>query len=449
MQSTALKDREAERLLEAMRRGESKPVQSNRSPAAGDSGELAPLDVPHADYTHELECQMQALSRSEQQARMEAQSLRDAHQSRERSLAMLVHEMRMPLQPVLTVAAALLRDPRVPADLLDDVRTIQRNVQLEARLIDDLLDLSRGATGKLAIERSSVNLHSIIKRALEICRPDAAEKHLDLSARLNAVRSWVNGDPGRLQQVIWNLLRNAVKFTPPGGRIVIETLDAPDGRIIVRVSDSGAGIPADALGSIFEPFNQIGQKMNRQNEGARHDGLGLGLAVCKLLVERHDGAISAASEGPGQGATFTIKLGTIDPPPSAAPSRGSIPANPMRRLLRVLLVEDDQSTCTIMARLLRTTGHTVHMAFNCAETMALVQNEEVDLLLCDLGLPDGNGLDLLAKIRQSGRTMRAIALTGFSAEDDEHNTRAAGFDAHLTKPITLEQLAEQINRIFP
>jgi two-component system CheB/CheR fusion protein len=384
------------------------------------------------------------LFQSEQLARAEARELEQANEAKDRFLAILSHELRTPLQPIIHAASALLRDPRLPADLLEDVRTIQRNVQLEARLIDDLLDLTRIVNGKLSLERHSVNIESVITRAVDICEPDVMGKRQRLSVRLNAQRKWVHADPGRLQQVLWNLIKNAVKFTPAGGEIVVETLDSMEngsaGRCIVRVTDNGIGIAPDALPRIFDAFEQGSDDVAR-----KHGGMGLGLAICKLLVERHDGTLSAQSDGNGRGATFTLAIPTADAPPAAADGpRGAYTAKPTRKL-RILLVEDDQDSNYVMSKLLRNVGHDVTSATDCASARARLAEDAFDVLVCDLGLPDGNGLDIMSTHRSSG--LRGLALTGYGSDKDIDASLAAGFQVHLTKPVTLEQLVQGIGKL--
>ena len=396
----------------------------------------------------------------EQLARAEARELERANEAKDRFLAILSHELRTPLQPVLSAAASLLRDPRLPLELLEDVRTIQRNVQLEARLIDDLLDLTRITNGKLALERQRINIDSVIARAVDTCEPDVRAKRQTLSVKLGAKRTWVDGDPGRLQQVFWNLIKNAVKFTPHGGAIVVESMDGPgddggDGgggadharaerRLIVRVSDNGIGIAPEVLPRIFDAFEQGSDDLAR-----KHGGMGLGLAICKVLVERHDGTLSAQSDGDGRGATFTLALPSADAPPGAgtAGARGNYATPPGQRRLRVLLVEDDPDSNYVMSKLLRSVGHDVTSAHDCASAHGAAAEGAFDVAVCDLGLPDGSGLDVMRSLKPAG--VRGVALTGYGSTNDIRASLAAGFDCHLTKPVTLEQLTSAIGKLFP
>ncbi len=382
------------------------------------------------------------LFRSEQLARTEAREERAANEAKNRFLAVLSHELRTPLQPVLAAASALLRDPRVPADLLDDIRTIQRNVQLEARLIDDLLDLTRIMHGKLALHLTQVNINSVIARAVEICEGETIAKKMRLSVRLNATRTWVLADPGRLQQIMWNLIKNAVKFTPVCGEIVIEAEnDAQQKNVIVRVIDNGIGIDADMLPRIFDAFEQADPRITVQ-----FGGLGLGLAISKMLADRHDGTLIATSEGAGKGATFTLTLPCVEAPDPPRLIGGAIKRPAAVKPLRILLVEDDEATAEILGKLLRSIGHDVSVATDCAAAREEAAAEPFELLVCDIALPDGSGLDLLTELKT--RCGRSIALTGYGTEGDIQKSLSAGFDCHLTKPVTLGQLVEAIDRLF-
>jgi signal transduction histidine kinase len=393
----------------------------------------------------EVEQRFAELFESEQIARSEAREQRQANATKDRFLAILSHELRMPLQPVLATASALLRDPRLPADLLDEVRTIQRNVQLEARLIDDLLDLTRMTHGKLALEPAPMNMHSVISRAIDICEPDVIAKQMTFSLRLEATRPWVTGDPGRLQQVMWNLIKNAVKFTQPRGTITVQTSDGPDQKLVVRVIDNGIGIDPDTLPRIFDAFEQADEQITRQ-----FGGLGLGLAISKMLVDRHDGTLTAYSDGKMSGATFTLTLRSIDEPKVAPrpPRAGLLTTQAPPRVLRVALVEDDEATATIISKLLRSLGHTVEVVGDCAAATALAdQNASLDLLLCDIALPDGSGLDVIHRFKRRG--IKSIALTGYGSEADVRSSLDAGFDLHLTKPVTFGEIVAAIDRLFP
>ncbi len=430
--ATELHELEIQRLIEALQ----------RHVEAGVVPEVLRCLTEELERRATVERRCAELHRMEQIARDEARQSDEANKAKDRFLAVLSHELRTPLQPVLSAAIALIRDPRIPKDLLEDLRTIQRNVQLESRLIDDLLDLTRITTGKMVLERAAVNMDSVIARAVDICEPDVIAKKLRFSVQLKAKRTWVHADPGRLQQVLWNLITNAVKFTPAGGEVTVETCDGPEGRLVVKVIDNGIGIEGDALSRIFDAFEQGSDAVTR-----RYGGLGLGLAICRMLTERHDGVLAAHSAGPECGAMFTLTLPTIESPQEQLRTpRVVYPQQVPSKRLRILLVEDDADTNLVLCKLLRLVGHEVSSAEDVASAIELADNESFDLLVADLGLPDGSGLELMARLKPTG--LRGIALTGYGSEADIEKSLAAGFECHLTKPTTLEQLVQAMVRIF-
>jgi two-component system CheB/CheR fusion protein len=253
----------------------------------------------------------------------------------------------------------------------------------------------------------------------------------------------VDADATRLEQVFWNLIKNAVKFTPAGGRVRVVCRRA-GGAAVVEVTDTGAGIEPDALTRIFNAFEQEGPSVTR-----RFGGLGLGLAISKALVEAHRGAIRASSEGKGKGATFEVTLPLSRPAPAAeapagAPGWEAPGREDASRPLRILLVEDDEDSQEMLRRVLETGGHDVQAAGDVSTALALADARAFDLVLSDLGLPDGSGIDLMRELRRRGKTMPAIALTGYGQEEDVRQSHEAGFSTHLTKPINLDRLGRAI-----
>ncbi|WP_435016397.1 ATP-binding protein [Tundrisphaera sp. TA3] len=379
------------------------------------------------------------LFREARQARVEAEA---ANRAKDRFLAVLSHELRTPLTPILAEASAMLDDPRTPPALRPFVEMTHRNVELEARLIDDLLDLNRIGRGKLRLSRKTVDIHRAIRQALEICRPGLRAAGLTLEVELGAARYHAAVDPARFQQVIWNLLKNATKFTPEGGTVAVRTRD--DGpRILIEVADTGIGIEPDALPLIFDAFEQGGAAVTR-----RFGGLGLGLAISRSLADAHGGSLRAASAGKGQGSTFTLGLPAVAAPaqrPEDAPPPAARPADSAS--LRILLVEDNADTLRVMSRLLAGRGHKVTTAADVASALRADQAGEFDLIVSDLGLPDGSGIDLM-KILHARRPVPAIALSGFGMDDDLARSREAGFAAHLTKPVEFPDLEATIRRVL-
>jgi len=382
----------------------------------------------------------------EQSARAQAEA---ASTAKDHFLATLSHELRTPLTPVLMAAGALADAPDLPPGVREDLDMIRRNVELEAKLIDDLLDLTRIARGKLELHYETADVHAVLRHGVKTCcdAADLREKQLTVEVELLARAHHVWGDPARLSQVFWNLLKNAVKFTPPGGTIHVRTTNRPaDGALVCTVADTGIGIEPDAIGRIFAAFEQEDRHVTRQ-----FGGLGLGLAITKALVDFHGGAIEAASDGKGRGATFTVTLPTTRAPEAAAPRepRAGAPRAVNGRPLSILLVEDHDSTSRVMAKLLRSLSYEVALAGDVATAKRLVDGNRFDVIVSDLGLPDGTGLDLVRHVRarDNGHATPAIAVSGFGMEEDVRRSKEAGFAEHLVKPIDLDKLTAAIRRV--
>jgi signal transduction histidine kinase len=384
----------------------------------------------------------------EQSARAQAEA---ASKAKDHFLATLSHELRTPLNPVLMTVSAMQTDPTLPPRLREDVDLVRRNVELESKLIDDLLDLTRIARGKLELNPEAVDLHGVLEHALETCcEEDARRKHLTIISELTASRRFVWGDSARLSQVFWNLLKNAVKFTPDGGSIALRTRDDLEhGSIAVEVVDTGIGIEPEAAARIFDAFEQENRGITR-----RFGGLGLGLAICKALVDLHGGTITVRSEGKGKGATFTVRLATIREPaarrrepagglPFAARLNGAVDG----RAVEVLLVEDHEMTARVTSRLLRQAGYRVTVAADVESAKRMTDERRFDVVISDLGLPDGTGLDVMKHLR-SRHGIPAIAVSGYGMEEDVRQTRDAGFSEHLVKPIDLPKLQAAIARVM-
>jgi PAS domain S-box-containing protein len=376
------------------------------------------------------------------QAEQALQSARDSAESANRAkdqfLAVLSHELRTPLTPVLLTVSLLESRGQLPEEVHEDIQTIRRHVELEARLIDDLLDLTRITRGKLLLNFETADAHLLIRSAIDICCADRLE---DITLELNAHRHYVRADPARLQQIFWNLLSNAAKFTPPGNSIIISTSDTADGNLRAVVSDRGLGIEPAVLPKIFNAFEQGDSSLKRA-----FGGLGLGLTITRSLVEAHGGTIQAESGGHGKGATFTVEV----------PSVTSLPARPVRRPptattappLRILLVEDHRGTLTLMSKLLTSLGHHLATASTVKDALALAERQELDLVISDIGLPDGTGHDVMRTLR-SRYAIKGIAVSGFGMDDDVRQSLDAGFDKHLIKPIDLEKLKAAIQQARP
>jgi two-component system CheB/CheR fusion protein len=394
--------------------------------------------------------------RAEEELRAAKEAVEAASQAKDHFLAVLSHELRTPLTPVLATVSTLERDPALRRDLRDGLAMIRRNVELEARLIDDLLDLTRIARGKLELHRQRVDAREILHHAVHICcAREVASGRLRLEMGLTPgdYRVWADGP--RLTQVFWNLLNNAVKFTPDGGGLSVRArLEEDGGRLSVEISDTGIGIEPEILPRVFGAFAQADRRITR-----RFGGLGLGLAVSKAILELHGGSLTASSAGRGRGATFTVHLpvgeAAVDlddtiadlaapPAPSTLSSVGGGEA------LRILLVEDHADTAAAMAELLRLIGHRVTVAASVAAGLAAAEAAHeaggLDLVVSDLGLPDGSGLDLMRElVRRYG--LKGIALSGYGMEEDLHKSREAGFARHLTKPVSLQTLQTALRQV--
>ncbi|MFN2477290.1 MAG: ATP-binding protein [Chthoniobacterales bacterium] len=365
-----------------------------------------------------------------------------ANRTKDKFLAALSHELRTPLTPVLMCAAALERDTAIQPEYREQLGMMRRNVELEARLIDDLLDLTRISRGALQLNLETADLHSLLTDTEEIVRSDALMNGVDLQFELKAADHHVVGDSGRLHQVFWNVLKNAIKFTPSDGSVIVRTANPVPGKIRLEFTDTGIGIEEEFRDSVFQPFVQG----DFRPESAR-SGLGLGMSISKTIVELHNGIIDVASAGRGQGATFVVELATIAANEAAttAPLR---PLSSSRHNYRLLVVEDHQPTLQVLARLLRKQGHDVQTASTVEAARKLAAQQEFDLVISDIGLPDGNGVDLMKELtRDYG--LRGIALSGYGMDEDLARTRNAGFIAHLVKPIDFERLNRVLEESAP
>ncbi len=376
---------------------------------------------------------------AEESLRQAKQAAEEANSAKDHFLAVLSHELRTPLAPVLATAHLLETDAALPEQHREMAKVIRRNVELEARLIDDLLDLTKIARGKLELHPVNVDLHEQIRQVVAMCADEISSKNLAVILRLDAPRHCVVGDSARLQQALWNLVKNAAKFTPPGGRITLTTANDPDDRITLEVADSGVGIAPDALPRIFDAFEQGHRSVTRQ-----FGGLGLGLAITRALVEMHKGTITALSGGPGRGATFVLRL---PGGPDSLPSQAGVVAAQERRLsCSMLLVDDHADTRRVMAQLLTALGCQVQSAGSVAEALALADTSHFDLVVSDIGLPDASGYDLMRQLK-SRYGMRGVALSGYGMEEDMAQSRQAGFEAHLTKPVNVHVLEATVRRL--
>jgi PAS domain S-box-containing protein len=376
---------------------------------------------------------------AEQTARAQAEA---ASRAKDRFLATLSHELRTPLTPILATVTEMLDDPSSPSSVRSVLEMIHRNIVLEARLIDDLLDVTRIEQGKLQLRREVVDAHVLIDRVLDICGDDVLNANLTLISRLKAESCYVDVDPARLQQVLWNVLKNAIKFTPAEKTITIGTRNREDPSatwLVVEVIDQGVGIEPEMLPRIFDLFEQ-----GEHSTGRSPGGLGLGLAISRSIVEQHGGRLLAASAGKGRGATVSFEIPTAARPAAPMPPQPSPPrVITCYRPLRILMVEDNKDTLDYLSERLAKRGHEVRTAGSLAAALRLAAEIEFELLICDIDLPDGSGLDLMEQLNSTGN-IAGIALSGFGSSEDIEQSLAAGFAEHLTKPVEFRRLEHAI-----
>ncbi len=395
----------------------------------------------------ELEAKNVALEKQaeERNLRLKAESAQAeaeaANAAKDRFLAMLSHELRTPLSPVLHAVTMLNDTPHTSTETRDLLQTIRRNVLLEARLIDDLLDLARVRNGKLQLDLQPTDAHQLMSHALEICGPEITAHQLKIETHLNAASSGLRADPARIQQIFWNLINNSIKHTQPGGTITIDTSnDETAGTVQIRVTDVGSGIEKEKLSRIFDAFEQGAHEASK--------GLGLGLAISKALAEFHGGTISAHSEGLGKGASFVVTLpvakvsGVVNvPQPGDAGTRS--------KPLRLLVVDDHRDTVVTLRALLLRRGYEVRSAESVTSALEAAEGFPFDVLVTDIGLPDGSGVNLFERLREkpAHSAIRGVAVSGFGMDEDIERSKGAGFAEHLTKPIDFSLLERCLARM--
>jgi CheY-like chemotaxis protein/nitrogen-specific signal transduction histidine kinase len=378
-----------------------------------------------ADLERDLTAERDARARAE-----------DANRRKDEFLAILSHDLRSPLNAVVTWLE-VLRSPTIDSSSRGQaLASLERITKLQARMIEDLLDISRIISGKLSIELQDADLTAIVRAAVETTVSVAFEKGIEIDVAIDQKCVPMRADPARLQQVVGNVLSNAVKFTPRGGRVTI-TLVCDEDSNEVSVVDTGEGIPADVLPYVFDRFRQGGTSTTR-----RHGGLGLGLAIARHLIELHGGTIVAESRGEGQGATFRLRL-----PLARASAVEALPAEatsladrPQLRGTRILIVDDDVDTCSALEIVLRQAGSAVRTAGSVPAALRSLDGEPVDIVVTDLAMPGEDGYALLARLRGEGNTAPVIALTASATPEDRDRVMAAGFVLHLTKPVDPSEL---------
>ncbi|HUO86356.1 MAG TPA: ATP-binding protein, partial [Thermoanaerobaculia bacterium] len=377
--------------------------------------------------------------------RMEMErALREADQRKDEFLATLAHELRNPLAPIASGVELLRLRPNDPDVAMNVQRTLARQTANLVRLVDDLLDVSRITRGTVELRRSEIELTTVVTSALEASRPLIDRADHQLTVDLPAEPILLDADPVRLGQVFSNLLNNAAKYTPRGGRISIEA-GRGGGEAVVTVSDTGLGFEPEAAGRLFDLFAQD------ERGGRERSGLGIGLTLARALVELHGGTLTAASEGPGHGSRFTVRLplaasGQAAPPPATARRD---PERSPRSGLRVLIADDNRDAADGLRELLEVFGHDARAVYSGEAALTSVTEAPPQVVLLDLGMPGLDGYETAHRLRDlpEGRSLVLIALTGWGQEEDRRRTRDAGFDHHLVKPADLDTLRRLLEEI--
>jgi PAS domain S-box-containing protein len=418
------------------------PAQVTDSPIFGKDGTLIGVVGVSSDISRRkaIEEERVRLLESERQARSDAE---EANSLKDEFLATLSHELRNPLNVILGYAEVLLRSEEANRSTFVKraAEILKRNALAQSQLVRDLLDLSRLHMGKLSLNRESASLETITRNAIETVHAEASDKQIALKIIAPDEILFVDADPLRLEQVIWNLLNNAVKFTPPGGTVTVR-LRRKENQGVLSVEDTGEGIDPEFLPHVFEMFRQADSTTSR-----RHSGLGIGLALVQQLIQLHNGTVAVSSEGHGKGAQFTVNL----PLSPEAKRRGD--EHPVDQgilsQMRILVVDDSLDTVDMLSRLFEMDGAVVTSAHSGHEALEALRREEFDVILSDISMPGMDGFELLRNMRELPNTgdTPVLALTGFGRAEDVARAKAEGFYSHVTKPIDLAQLIETLQNL--
>src|SRR6516162_3544684 len=377
--------------------------------------------------------------RVEEELQQQKSVVEAANRTKDHFLAMLSHELRTPLTPVISALESLETESTQTEDTRASLAMIRRNIELETQLIDDLLDFTRVSRDKMQLRFVPLDVHQAVLNVVEICRAEARSKKLHVHLNLRAKSCHVTADAAKFQQIIWNLLKNAIKFTPGGGDITISSENPSKSVFAVTVRDTGIGMEAEVMQRIFDPFEQG----NRSFEH-RVGGLGLGLAISKSLAQAHGGTLTAQSEGPNRGSTFTLSMQAL-PQSEAATVASKTITQSAQQALKILLVDDHHDTCAALEKLLTRRGHLVAVTHDVRSAMEAAVRNKFDLLISDIALPDGTGMDLMMQLRAIAN-VPGIAISGFGNNGDIERSLQAGFSEHLIKPIKLDTLEAAIER---
>jgi signal transduction histidine kinase/ActR/RegA family two-component response regulator len=386
-----------------------------------------------------LSAGMAERQRTEEALQQQKAVIETANRTKDQFLAMLSHELRTPLTPVISALEGLETEPGQTEDTKAALAMIRRNVELETQLIDDLLDFTRIAKDKLQLRFAPVDAHLAISNVVEICRAEVESKKLHVHLNLRANTHDVAADAAKFQQIIWNLLKNAIKFTPEEGEIAISSLNPSPEVLTISMRDTGIGMDPEVTQRIFDPFEQGNRSLER-----RFGGLGLGLAISKSLAQAHGGTLTAQSDGRDRGSTFLLSMQTMSPAETL-----TVPVKTrdetLRQGLKILLVDDHQDTCAALERLLVRRGYLVAATHSMRSAMETAVRNKFDLLISDVALPDGTGLELMMQLRAISN-IPGIAISGFGNNGDIERSLQAGFSEHLIKPVRLDTLQAAIEQ---
>jgi signal transduction histidine kinase len=386
-----------------------------------------------------LSAAMTERRRVEEELQQQKSIVEAANRTKDHFMAMLSHELRTPLTPVISALESLETEPTQTEDTRASLAMIRRNIELETQLIDDLLDFTRIAKDKMQLRFVPIDAHQAVSNVVEICRAEATAKRLHVHLNLRAKNCHVTADAAKFQQIIWNVLKNAIKFTPEGGEITILSENPSETIFTVTVRDTGIGMEPEVMQRIFDPFEQG----NRSFEH-RFGGLGLGLAISKSLAQAHGGTLTAQSEGSNRGSTFTLSMQALPRGEAVAVSSKAVAAS-SRLTLKILLVDDHHDTCAALEKLLARRGHLVAVTHDVRSAMQAAVRNKFDLLISDIALPDGTGMELMMQLRAI-EDVPGIAISGFGHNGDIQRSLEAGFSEHLTKPVKLDKLEAAIER---
>lgn len=443
--------------------GENVPVNLRALKALGEVGNVTLIERPTRIITlvsalhaalrarrrqYEVRDHLLAQKRAQEERSLLLEEAEAANRTKDEFLATMSHELRTPMTAILGWAQLLRSNTLKESDFKHALEIVERNARAQTKLIDDLLDISRIITGKLRLDVRLVDLAAVVEAVIDSLRPTAEARAIRLQTMLDPQAGPVSGDTDRLQQVVWNLVSNAIKFTPKGGRVQV-MLARVNSHVEVTVSDSGKGISAEFLPHVFDRFRQADGSTTR-----RQGGLGLGLSIVRQLVELHGGSVSVESAGEGQGATFTVQLPLMvtrrsdaGDPARRHPTAGgdtSFDCPPSLTGLRVLVVDDEPDTRELLRKVLEGCGSEVTTAGSAAEALAAFAESKPDVLISDIGMPEEDGYELIGKVRarEKGTTDRipAIALTAYARVEDRVRALNAGFQVHVPKPIEPAEL---------